>query len=124
MSEYDSLKVISQPPYYRWTGLPDIFSCASPFLIFVFHFWLVEKRRVSSSTPGFCCFAGYPMYRFFSSKRNEYFIPTLTIRNQQGLPSSCVLLFIHATPCGRRQSLRNLAKKDDSLMLASVTLTT
>ena len=28
MSEYDSLKVIGQPPFYRWTGLPDISSCA------------------------------------------------------------------------------------------------
>ncbi len=32
MSEYDSLKVISQPPFYRWTGLLDIFSCAARLL--------------------------------------------------------------------------------------------
>ena len=28
MSEYDSPKVIGQPPFYRWTSLPDITSCA------------------------------------------------------------------------------------------------
>ncbi|QTA93400.1 Uncharacterized protein dnm_095000 [Desulfonema magnum] len=31
-------------------------------------------------------------------------------RNFEGLPSSCVLLFIHATPCGHRQPIRNLAR--------------
>ncbi|MCD4816689.1 MAG: hypothetical protein K8R06_09875 [Methanosarcinales archaeon] len=25
MSEYDSLKVISHPPFYRWVGLPDYY---------------------------------------------------------------------------------------------------
>jgi len=96
MSEYDSLKVISRPPFYRWTGLPDIFPCACPSLMSVFHFRLVDGRDFHHQRRDFAILL--VILTALSSKKNGYFIPTLTIRNQQGLPSSYVLLFIHATP--------------------------
>ena len=79
MSEYDSLKVISHPPFYRWIGLPDIFSCAVR---------LLGLCSISGSLKGgtFLINAGILLlldlltYTVLSSKKNGY-IPTLTIRN-------------------------------------------
>lgn len=74
---------------------------------FILYFCLqqtLQRAGLSQLEPGFFCLSGWLLLNTVHFTRKEQGYSPFTIRNSKGLPGSCVLLFIHATPSRHRQT--------------------
>ncbi len=123
MSEYDSLKVVSDPPSSRWYAYLMPFS-VSPFFLFLClrrSGGLSDRRVRSASEPGFCLTQATPIPSFLPGKRQGFITPF-----HQELTGSPKFLCasLHTCHALRTPAVPPESRHDDSFVSASVIVTT